>query len=86
MARTILIFWVYTLPFALQHTPYPLWGMCGIMFLLTYGFMGIESVCLEMSDPFGDDPTDFDQVNLARVSAHFYMISLGMLIASLFSD
>lgn len=74
MARTILIFWLYTLPFALQHTPYPLWGICVIIFLLTYGFMGLESVCIDMSDPFGDDPTDFDQVNLARVSVKFYCI------------
>ena len=67
MARTILVFWVYTLPFALQHTPYPLWGICMLVFILTYGFIGIEAVCVEMSDPFGDDANDFDQVNLARV-------------------
>ena len=36
--------------------------------------MGLESVCIEMSDPFGDDPTDFDQVNLARVRIKFYCI------------
>lgn len=70
MGRMILIFWIITLPFALQHSPYPLWGECMLIFLLTFGFFGLEFVCIEMSDPFGTDANDFDQVNLARVSFH----------------
>jgi len=68
MARVILYFWVFTLPLALIHSRYPLWGICMLIFLLTYGFIGIEFVCIEMSDPFGDDANDFDQVNLARIA------------------
>lgn len=70
MARMILVFWLVTLPFALQHSPYPLWGQCMLIFLLTFGFFGLECVCIEMSDPFGTDANDFDQVNLARVSGN----------------
>ena len=74
MGRMILIFWVLTLPFALQHSPYPLWGECMLIFLLTFGFFGLEFVCIEMSDPFGTDANDFDQVNLARVSFHQFFV------------
>ena len=37
--------------------------------------MGLESVCIEMSDPFGDDANDFDQVNLAYVSTVYLFVS-----------
>ena len=43
-------------------------SICLLTFLLTYGFIGLASVCNEMGDPFGDDANDFDQVNLALVS------------------
>ncbi len=31
-------------------------------------FFGLETVCIELSDPFGDDANDFDQIKIARVS------------------
>eukprot|EP00586_Coscinodiscus_wailesii_P017309 CAMPEP_0172493456 /NCGR_PEP_ID=MMETSP1066-20121228/24920_1 /TAXON_ID=671091 /ORGANISM="Coscinodiscus wailesii, Strain CCMP2513" /LENGTH=373 /DNA_ID=CAMNT_0013263649 /DNA_START=107 /DNA_END=1231 /DNA_ORIENTATION=- len=60
MARTFLFFWVFTLPFCLvsqfQH-----WVQLMVcIFFITYGFIGAEYVSMEMDDPFGDDPNDFD--------------------------
>ena len=71
MTRTILIFYIYTLPFALANditspVPYLL-----IIFLITYGFIGMELICVEIDDPFGDDPNDFDVNAMANVSLSF---------------
>ena len=30
-----------------------------LMFFITYGFLGLEYVCMELDDPYGDDPNDF---------------------------
>ena len=38
----------------------------GIVFLITYGFCGIEMVACELDDCFGDDPSDFDALGHAR--------------------
>lgn len=67
MARTFLFFWIFSLPFTLvaQYKNIP--ALLVINFVLTYGFMGLEYVSIEMDDPFGDDPCDFDVAGLARV-------------------
>ena len=38
-----------------------------IMLVITYGFIGLEYVAIELDDPFGDDPNDFDVRGLAEV-------------------
>lgn len=40
-----------------------------IMFLITFGFIGLDFVVLELEDPFGNDPNDFDDVGMASVSS-----------------
>ena len=40
-----------------------------LVFLLTFGFSGLEIVSIEMSDPFGVDSTDFDLYFMAEVSS-----------------
>lgn len=35
------------------------------MFVLTYGFMGLETVSIELDNPFGDDDNDFDNLGMA---------------------
>ena len=30
-----------------------------LIFFLTYGFLGLEYVCMELDDPYGNDPNDF---------------------------
>eukprot|EP00560_Eucampia_antarctica_P008048 CAMPEP_0197830298 /NCGR_PEP_ID=MMETSP1437-20131217/6894_1 /TAXON_ID=49252 ORGANISM="Eucampia antarctica, Strain CCMP1452" /NCGR_SAMPLE_ID=MMETSP1437 /ASSEMBLY_ACC=CAM_ASM_001096 /LENGTH=261 /DNA_ID=CAMNT_0043432595 /DNA_START=469 /DNA_END=1254 /DNA_ORIENTATION=+ len=67
MARTFLFFWVFTLPFALLNNTYDLYEVLFMIFLMTYGFIGLERVSVEMEDPFGDDPCDFDDLGLAQL-------------------
>lgn len=69
MARTILFIWLGVLPLGLCQQDYPLWGICMLTFLLTFGFLGLEYVSIEMSDPFGVDTTDFDLYSMAQVSS-----------------
>jgi len=66
MARTFLFLFVFSLPFvvlmddgssALVH--------CLAVFVMTFGFVGLEFVAIELDDPFGDDPNDFDNDGLA---------------------
>jgi len=68
MARTILFVWLACLPLALCEQDYPLWGICLMVFLLTFGFTGLEIVSIEMSDPFGMDVTDFDLFFMAQAT------------------
>merc|ERR1712127_997824 len=67
MARTILFFWVSTLPFALCHDDYPVLGVCVLVFVISFGFIGLELVSMEMTDPFGIDANDFDQNQIAML-------------------
>jgi len=68
MARTILFIWLTVLPLGLCQQDYPLWGICMITFLLTFGFLGLEYASIEMSDPFGVDTTDFDLYSMAQIT------------------
>lgn len=65
MARTYLFFYVYTVPFALLSDNSNPIAHCVIIFILTYGFMGLEYVSIELSNPFGDDDNDFDCLGTA---------------------
>ena len=47
-----------------NHEP----SVCMLIFILTYGFIGLEAACIEMSDPFGDGANHFDYITLAKVS------------------
>lgn len=76
MARTILVIWLMFLPLGLVKDEYPLWGICMLTFLLTFGFLGLEYVSIEMNDPFGTDDSDFDIFFLAQVSSFVMYIHL----------
>ena len=60
MAQTISFIWLTFLPLGLVQNDYPLWEICVLTFLLTFGYLGLEYVLIEMNDPFGTDDTDFD--------------------------
>mmetsp|Transcript_22222 Transcript_22222/g.65839 ORF Transcript_22222/g.65839 Transcript_22222/m.65839 type:complete len:228 (-) Transcript_22222:252-935(-) len=67
MARTFLFFWIFTLPFTLvREISEPVQVML-IVFFTTYGFIGLEYVSMELDDPFGDDPNDFDDLGMAQM-------------------
>lgn len=47
-----------------------------MVFLITYGFFGIELVACELDDCFGDDPSDFDALGHARLCFEDCYISI----------
>ena len=51
-----------------------------LIFILTYGFVGLESACIEMSDPFGNGANHFDYVSLAKVSNNVKQIILAQIL------
>lgn len=68
MARTFLFCYVFTVPFALLSDSSKPVAHCIVIFFLTYGFMGLEYVSIELDDPFGGDPNDFDNGRMATVA------------------
>jgi|JI8StandDraft_2_1071088.scaffolds.fasta_scaffold323911_1 hypothetical protein len=57
----------HQVPFALLSDPSIAIVHCIEIFVLTYGFMGLETVSIELDNPFGDDDNDFDNLGMAYV-------------------
>jgi len=68
MGRTLLFIWVFTLPLCLVGVYENRVMMLVITFLMTYGFLGLEYVSMELDDPFGNDPNDFDDLKMAQMA------------------
>jgi predicted membrane chloride channel (bestrophin family) len=69
MARTFMFIYLETLPFALLDTVADsMYVHMAIVFLVTYGFVGLETVSIELDNPFGNDENDFDNLGMAVVS------------------
>ncbi|KAL7540225.1 hypothetical protein ACHAWF_012542 [Thalassiosira exigua] len=66
MARTMMFMWVFTLPIAIESDSSTVLIHCVVVFLLTFAFMGLETVSLELDDPFGHDENDLDNLGLAE--------------------
>jgi predicted membrane chloride channel (bestrophin family) len=75
MARTFMFIYVFTLPFALLNltdtknddddSDMVAWVVYScIIFLVTYGFVGLEYAAISFDDPFGDDDNDFDNLGM----------------------
>ena len=69
MNKIFLFVWLVTLPMAICHSKsdllfVPVSPMM-VIFIITFGFLGLEIVSMELSDPFGDDPSDFDELGEA---------------------
>ena len=60
MARTFLFLYVFTIPFVMLGDASSDVAHCCVVFLITYGFFGLEIVAIDLDDPFGDDANDFD--------------------------
>ena len=63
MARTFLFCYVFTIPFTFLSDSV----VSGIyhaiaVFIITYGFLGLETCAIELDNPFGDDPNDLKYV------------------------
>lgn len=60
MSRTFIFLYVFSAPFVLIEDTSSDVAHCFMVFVLTYGFIGLEICAIEMDDPFGDDENDFD--------------------------
>ena len=89
MGRTFVFVWAFTLPLALVGDINNIYASSCALFLMTYGFIGIELISIELDDPFGDDPNDLDVMAMAQVCSTCYFHStviLYLLILSLFTS
>ena len=68
MALVFLLFYVFTIPFVLLTDDSGLAAHCFFTFLITLGFIGLETVAVELDNPFGDDPNDFNNLGLAETA------------------
>jgi putative membrane protein len=67
MTRTILFVYIFTLPLALSSDIQEVVPFLLTIFFITYGFIGLELIAIEIDDPFGTDPNDFNVGNIAKV-------------------
>jgi predicted membrane chloride channel (bestrophin family) len=77
MNKTFLLVWTFTLPCALCHDDFnqPFLVMF-LVFLTTFGFLGLEFVSMDLADMFGDDPCDFDNLGYAQLCFEDIYISV----------
>lgn len=68
MTRTFLFVWIFTLPWVLVRDLDKISALLLTVFFITYAFVGLEYVAIELDDPFGDDPNDFDVLEIASVT------------------
>jgi len=78
LGRLFVIFYVFTLPFALLSPGLGLkFGqMIVLIVFMTYGFMGIELLYVEIDDPFADEPNDLPLMEEARTAGEDILLSL----------
>jgi predicted membrane chloride channel (bestrophin family) len=67
MTRTFLLFYIFTVPLALLSDVSSPYMHLVVIFFLTFGYIGLEVVSVELDDPFGDDPNDFNNLAMAQV-------------------
>lgn len=66
MTATFMWFYVFTVPFALlsadDTSVLSAVAHCLVTFALTYGFVGMDLISIQLDDPFGEDENDFKYV------------------------
>lgn len=68
MNRTFLYFYIFTVPLTLLQDvsdDYPYMQLLVTVFL-TYGFVGLQLIAIELDDPFGNDQNDFNNIAMAQ--------------------
>jgi Bestrophin, RFP-TM, chloride channel len=59
MSRTFMFLYVFTVPFVfLRDSSSTVLSRCVAIFILTYGFVGLELVAQQLDNPFGNDAID----------------------------
>jgi len=66
ISRTLLFLWIFTLPLSLQSNQAGVVSHCFTVFFLTYAFLGLEVMSIELEDPFGSDDNDINCLGLCR--------------------
>jgi hypothetical protein len=76
--RIFVMFYVFTLPFALLspelNLQYP--QLVVLIFIMTYGFMGIELLFVEIDDPFAEDPNELPLTEESRAAGEDICLNL----------
>ena len=79
MSRIFLLLYVFTMPFAILSADLKLGDVQVVLlvFIMTYGFMGLELVSTNLEDPFGSDPADLPVIDVTKelMEDVFLMIS-----------
>lgn len=80
MGTTFVFFFVFTVPFALlsgvDGTVKSMIFDCLVVFISTFGFIGMEMVSEELDDPFGDDENDFNNRILGEMAIRDVYLTL----------
>lgn len=63
-----MFLYVFTVPFVLLGDDSSAFAHCCMVFVITYGFVGLELVAIELDNPFGNDPNDFDHKAMAMTA------------------
>ena len=73
-----VIFYIFTMPFALLSPDLNLQyaQLTIIVFLMTYGFIGIEVLFVELDDPFSEDSNDLPLREEARAAQEDILLNL----------
>jgi predicted membrane chloride channel (bestrophin family) len=74
MARTFLFLYVFTVPFVMLGDESSLVAHCFAVFVITYGFVGLELVALELDNPFGEGANDFNNGYVGTFWASFWTL------------
>jgi len=68
MGRTLLLAWVFTLPAAVLNShPTEPYESLFLIFLVTYGFVGLTLVEIELHDPLGNDDNDLETARYLKL-------------------
>jgi len=58
MSKILLFFFLLVTPIVLGHNPGPHWQNSLLTFIVILSFFSVDSIGIELSDPFGDDEND----------------------------
>eukprot|EP00934_Nitzschia_sp_Nitz4_P001727 Nitzschia sp. Nitz4//scaffold291_size36643//7821//8750//NITZ4_007761-RA/size36643-processed-gene-0.26-mRNA-1//-1//CDS//3329546121//1727//frame0 len=66
MSRTFLFLWTFTIPLVLRGVVDEFFAAMGFVFFLTYGFVGLELVAVQLAHPFAESWNDWKIAEMKR--------------------
>ena len=67
LSRTWVFLWVFTLPLSLETDGAGIFARCFIVFFLTFAYLGLELMSIQLEDPFGSDDNDVSSLSANSV-------------------